>query len=121
MRRSLVRARHFAWRERKGRAPAPLMTDGYFARVRHPLAGATFLHYLGLFFAFCSGWALVPLAVATAAALLGTRAEERRDLETRFGAEYREYRAEVRRRLFTPLQAFVVAATAAAFAAGLVL
>ncbi|MBN1835042.1 MAG: cation transporter [Spirochaetales bacterium] len=121
VRRSLIRSRHFAWRERRGQGPAQLISDGFFARVRHPLAGAACLYYLGLFFAFCSAWALVPLAFAAAAAFLATRAEERKDLQPRFGPAYRSYKGRVRRRLFTPLQTAVVAAMYGAVAAGLVL
>jgi protein-S-isoprenylcysteine O-methyltransferase Ste14 len=118
---SLVRARHFTWRERKGRSPAALITDGFFARVRHPMAGATFLYGLGLLCSFHSGWALVPLAAAAILPVVSTRSEERRELMPRFGEEYCRYAQKVRRRLFTPLQLLSLAAVGALYAAGLVL
>jgi hypothetical protein len=121
VRSALIRARHFSWRERKGRSRTPLMTGGFFARVRHPLLGAALLHRLGFFFAFCTGWAVVPLALSAAITPTSALAEERRDLEPRLGDAYRSYKAEVRRLLLTPQQRIAVAAAAILFVLGLVL
>jgi protein-S-isoprenylcysteine O-methyltransferase Ste14 len=121
VRLSLVRAWHFTWRERTGKSPAALITEGFFARVRHPMAGATFLYGLGLLCSFRSGWALIPLAAAAILSVVSTRAEERRELMPRFEEQYSRYAQKVRSRLFTPLQLAFIAAVGALFAAGLVL
>jgi protein-S-isoprenylcysteine O-methyltransferase Ste14/Co/Zn/Cd efflux system component len=118
---SLVRAWHFTWGERTGRRPAALITDGFFGRVRHPMAGATFLYALGLFCSFCSAWALIPLAAAGIIFVVSTHKEERRELIPRFGSEYDRYAQQVPRRLFTPLQLALIAAVGALLTAGLVL
>jgi protein-S-isoprenylcysteine O-methyltransferase Ste14 len=121
VRLALIRARHFTWRERKGRARVPLMTDGFFAAVRHPLFGAALLYRLGFFFAFPTGWALVPMGLSALISVASALAEERRELEPRFAEAYRSYKSEVRRLLLTPQQRIAVAAAAILLVLGLVL
>jgi protein-S-isoprenylcysteine O-methyltransferase Ste14 len=78
------------------RSPQELLTQGIYARVRHPryaagilalLALAWFTNYLAIYVLF-----LVFVPVITAVTVL-----EERELAERFGAEYERYRAKVPR------------------------
>ena len=72
------------------------MTDGIYARVRHPRYVQIWLGLLGhaLIVNYVSTYALV--AIATAVILLVVRMEER-ELSARFGDAYRAYVARVPR------------------------
>ena len=80
VRKSLIYQRHLVFRERRGRKPSKLRTDGFFARVRHPMSGTALLYNLGLFFAFCSGWGFIPFLLIGAGEIIATLREEKNDL-----------------------------------------
>jgi protein-S-isoprenylcysteine O-methyltransferase Ste14 len=78
------------------RPDSRLVTDGIYARVRHPRYVQIWLGLLGhaLIVNYVSTYALV--AIATAVILLVVRMEER-ELSARFGDAYRDYAARVPR------------------------
>ncbi|MCB0085096.1 MAG: isoprenylcysteine carboxylmethyltransferase family protein [Caldilineaceae bacterium] len=80
-----------------GRATSQLVTSGVFAFSRNPLYLAAVLVLLGLALAFNLLWAgimLLPAAVLCHYMLI---APEERYLAAKFGTDYRDYRATVRR------------------------
>jgi len=121
VRMSLIYQRHLSIRERRSKKYTTLQTDGFYARVRHPMASNRLLYALGLCFALPSVWALAPFAVLVTATVLSGIIEERRELAKRFGARYRAYKAQVPRRYLTPWLAAYLGIAAAAFGAGVVL
>ncbi len=121
VRKSLIYQRHLVFRERRGRKPSKLRTDGFFARVRHPMTGTTLLYNLGLFFAFCSGWAFVPFLLIGTGEIIASLREEKNDLLERFGREYRDYRKQVPSLYLTPFMKICFYLAAVAFIAGLIL
>jgi protein-S-isoprenylcysteine O-methyltransferase Ste14 len=118
---SLIFQRHLSIRQRAAKKYTTLQTDGFYARVRHPMASNRLLYALGLCFAFPTVWALFPFAVAALATILSGIIEERRELGQRFGAEYQAYKREVPRRYLTAWLAAYLGIAAAAFAAGVIL
>jgi protein-S-isoprenylcysteine O-methyltransferase Ste14 len=118
VRLSLIYQRH-PFRERRGKSSPRLCTDGYYARVRHPMAGTRLLFRLALLLALPSGWALVPLPLILTAALAAVLVEERKTLLPCFGNRYREYRQRVRGLFFPPPLKILLTLTAVLFAAGL--
>ena len=78
----------------RGRQQQQLATTGIRARVRHPVYLAHLCEMiawsLGTGIAVC--WALVAFAIVTGAVMI--RMEDR-ELETRFGEDYRQYRSNV--------------------------
>jgi protein-S-isoprenylcysteine O-methyltransferase Ste14/Co/Zn/Cd efflux system component len=121
VRMSLIYQRHLSLRSRRSRKYTTLQTDGFYARVRHPMAANRLLYALGLCVALPTVWALVPFAVALLASILSGIIEERRELGKRFGAQYRVYKQEVPRRYLTPWLAVYLGIAAAAFSAGMIL
>jgi protein-S-isoprenylcysteine O-methyltransferase Ste14/Co/Zn/Cd efflux system component len=121
VRLSLIYQRHLSFRQRAAKKYATLQTDGFYARVRHPVAANRLLYALGLCFAFPTVWALVPFAGLALFTIFSGIIEERRELIPRFGAEYEAYRRKVPRRDLTPWLAAYLGIAAAAFAAGAVL
>lgn len=120
-RMSLIFQRHLSIRERRGKKYTKLQTDGFYSRVRHPMAATTLLFNLGLFFAFRTAWAIVPFSLVVVSTILSGIIEERKELVKRFGTEYEEYKSEVPRRYLTPFLAVYLGITAAAYVAGLIL
>jgi protein-S-isoprenylcysteine O-methyltransferase Ste14/Co/Zn/Cd efflux system component len=118
---SLIYQRHLSIRERATNKYTKLQTDGYYKRVRHPMASNRLLYSLGLCFAFPTAWALVPFGVLLILTILSGIIEERGKLIKRFGSEYEAYEREVPRRYLTPWLAMYLGIAATAFAAGLAL
>lgn len=87
-------------RERGIERPAYLITDGPFARRRHPMYSGMILMNLGigigLYSVYTLGWAGITMALHIFNAVF----EEKRLLSW-FGQEYRNYRKTVRRPLFS--------------------
>ena len=121
VRMSLIYQRHLSIRERRSKKYTTLQTDGFYARVRHPMASNRLLYALGLCFALPTVWTLVPFAVLLIATILSGIIEERRELGKRFAAQYRAYKQQVPRRYLTPWLAAYLGIAAAAFVAGVVL
>lgn len=121
VRMSLIYQRHRSIRERRSNKYTTLQTDGFYARVRHPMASNRLLFSLGLCFALPTAWALLPFAVMAIATVLSGIIEERRQLEKRFGERYRAYKQQVPRRYLTPWLAAYLGIAAAAFGTGVVL
>jgi protein-S-isoprenylcysteine O-methyltransferase Ste14/Co/Zn/Cd efflux system component len=118
VRLSLIYQRH-PLRERRGKTSPRLCTEGFYARVRHPMTGTRLLFRLALLLALPSGWALIPLPMVLAAALTTVLVEERKALLPCFGDRYREYRRRVRSFFFPAPVKVVLALLALLFAAGL--
>jgi protein-S-isoprenylcysteine O-methyltransferase Ste14 len=118
---SLIYQRHLSIRERATNKHTKLQTDGYYKRVRHPMASTRLLYSLGLCFAFPTAWALVPFTVLLILTILSGIIEERGKPTKRFGSEYEAYAREVPRRYLTPWLAMCLGIAATAFAAGLAL
>ena len=121
IRMSLIYQRHLSIRERQAQKYTELRTDGFYARTRHPMAANRLLYVLGLFFALCSLWALIPFALLAVFTLLSGIIEERGELKERFGEKYEQYRRRVAHRYLTPWLAAYLAVAAAAFVAGALL
>lgn len=92
------------WRFRRaGTAVEPwrpstaLVTDGVYRFTRNPIYLGMALLYLGSALALDSGVALALLAPLLATVQVGVIGREERYLESKFGDEYRRYRASVRR------------------------
>ncbi len=79
------------------RPSTALVTDGIYRFTRNPVYSAMALLYLGLALAMDSGVALVLLPPLLAVVQAGVVSREERYLESKFGDEYRHYRASVRR------------------------
>lgn len=118
---SLIYQRHLSLRERGAKKYTKLQTDGFYRRVRHPMASNRLLFSLGLCFALPTAWAVVPFAVLSLLTILSGIIEERGELGKRFPEEYRAYKREVPRRYLTPWLAAYLGIAAAAFAAGALL
>ena len=121
VRLSLIYQRHLSIRQRAAKKYATLQTDGFYARVRHPMASNRLLYALGLSFAFPTVWTLIPFAVLALLTIFSGIIEERGELGRRFGAEYEAYKRKVPRRYLTPWLVVYMGIAAAAFAAGVVL
>lgn len=107
---SLIYQRHRSIRERRSNKYTTLRTDGFYARVRHPIASNRLLFALGLCFALPTVWALVPFAALAIPTVLSGIIEE-----------HREYKQQVPRRYLTPWLAAYLGIAAAAFGAGVLL
>lgn len=87
-------------RERGMERPAYLITDGPFARRRHPMyAGMILMNMgigIGLYSVYTLGWAGITMAIHIFNAVF-----EEKKLLSWFGQEYRRYREAVRRPLFS--------------------
>ena len=121
VRMSLIYQRHRSIRERRSKKYTTLQTDGFYARVRHPMASNRLLFALGLCFALPTAWTPVLFAVLLIATLLSGIIEERRELEKRFGGEYQAYKGQVPRRYLTPWLTAYLGIAAAAFGVGVIL
>jgi protein-S-isoprenylcysteine O-methyltransferase Ste14 len=78
------------------RPSTALVTDGVYGFTRNPIYLAMALLYAGLALALDSVVALILLPPLLALVQVGVIAREERYLESRFGEEYRRYRASVR-------------------------
>lgn len=77
---------------RRLHATAPLVTDGLYTHIRHPMYVFSFLAVLGIVI-FLSQWVLiVPLLVLLALQVYRAYQEDAA-LEEAFGEEYRRYKA----------------------------
>ncbi len=74
-----------------------VVTGGPYRFSRNPIYVALTLAYAGIAVAVDSLWVLALLVPAVVVMRYGVIAREERYLERRFGAEYRRYRATVRR------------------------
>jgi len=74
-----------------------IVTSGPYRFSRNPIYIALTAAYLGLAVAVDSLWAVVLLAAVLAVMRYGVIAREEAYLERKFGAEYRAYKARVRR------------------------
>jgi len=74
-----------------------LVTTGIHARTRNPIYVGMFLVYGGIALLVRSPWALIFIVPVALAVRYGVVAREEAYLDQRFGHEYREYRARVRR------------------------
>jgi protein-S-isoprenylcysteine O-methyltransferase Ste14 len=74
-----------------------IVRDGPYRWSRNPIYLGLTAIYLGLAFAFDSVWALALLLPVLVVMRFGVIAREERYLDAKFGAEYRAYRARVRR------------------------
>lgn len=80
------------------RKPASaLVTDGPYRFSRHPGYVALTLFFVGLSVLLSNAWALLLCVLAALVTDRWVIRKEERHLETRFGDEYRRYRAQVRR------------------------
>ena len=79
------------------RPSTALVTDGVYRLTRNPIYLAMGLLYLGLALALDSVVALVLLPPLLALVQVGVVSREERYLESKFGDDYRRYRASVRR------------------------
>ena len=79
-------------------APERLVAEGPYAYSRNPMYVAWTLLYVGTSFVLNSSWPLRLLPLVLGATHVVVLSEER-DLEARFGASYRDYKAMVRRYL----------------------
>jgi protein-S-isoprenylcysteine O-methyltransferase Ste14 len=93
--------RHLSWRMYCGvpelaphRYPGTLLTDGMYARVRHPRYLEVLLEYLACAFIsnFLAAYALTVFMAGAIAILIPL---EERELAARFGRAYEQYRARV--------------------------
>jgi protein-S-isoprenylcysteine O-methyltransferase Ste14 len=88
---------------RRGTAVEPwrpttaIVTTGPYRLTRNPAYLGMALIYVGIALLADALWALVPLPVVLAVIGRGVIAREERYLERKFGAEYTDYRAGVRR------------------------
>lgn len=82
---------------RPDRATTALVTGGIYRWSRNPLYIAQALVYAGIALAFDSLWALVLLVPTLIVIRYGVIAREEAYLERKFGADYRRFKAEVRR------------------------
>ncbi len=74
-----------------------LVTTGMYRISRNPMYTGLAIAYLGGTLLLDSWWPLIPLPLALVAVRLVVIRPEERYLAQRFGAEYTEYRARVRR------------------------
>ena len=81
--------------------PLYLLTDGYYAGVRHPMTGRFMLIVFGFFFSLASLVGLLMIAFFSLFFHATTLYEERKWLLPRFGEEYRSYAKAVPRRYFS--------------------
>jgi len=88
-------------RDPRTRKPVELITEGYYARVRHPMYGMMILIYIGFFFALKSWLALAIGLILTMILLVNGWYEEKYQLIPLFGSKYKEYRQKVVNRYFT--------------------
>jgi len=79
------------------RPTSALVVTGLYRWSRNPLYLAQTALYLGLAAGFGGAWALAMLAPVLAILYFGVIAREERYLETKFGEDYRHYKASVRR------------------------
>lgn len=79
------------------RTPQRLVQDGPYRWSRNPIYLAMTLLHLGIALWVDSLWLLLTLAITLVVMVLGVIRREERYLAARFGEEYREYRARVRR------------------------
>ena len=82
---------------RPNRPVNALVTDGPFRFSRNPLYLSLTVLYLGITLFFDALWPLVTLLPMLAVVHWGIILREERYLETKFGDEYRAYKARVRR------------------------
>jgi protein-S-isoprenylcysteine O-methyltransferase Ste14 len=86
------------------REDQPIVDQGPYARIRHPLYSANLFVGLGLLLAFLSAWLVVPAIVIVVLAVRRASAEEEMFLRSpRLGARYAEYVARTGR--FLPRRA----------------
>ncbi|MGC9312809.1 MAG: methyltransferase family protein, partial [Sediminispirochaetaceae bacterium] len=87
-------------RERGMERPAYLITDGPFARRRHPMYSGMILMNMGigigLYSVYTLGWAALTMTIHIFNAVF-----EEKKLLSWFGEDYRRYREAVRRPLFS--------------------
>jgi protein-S-isoprenylcysteine O-methyltransferase Ste14 len=88
---------------RAGTSPNPwtptsaLVVSGVYRYTRNPMYLGLTLIYIGITLWVDTPWPLLPLPIVLAVIQRGVIAREERYLEARFGEEYRQYRARVRR------------------------
>lgn len=78
-------------------ATTALVTNGPYGFSRNPLYVALTLFYVGGALLLNTLWAILLLPLVLIVMVRGVIAREERYLECKFGAEYREYKARVRR------------------------
>ncbi len=96
-----------------------LLTDGYYARVRHPMYGMFALADVGLGFALKSVYGLGFALLFLGLFLLNGIFEERSSLIPMFGDQYRAYMQQVRARYFSLPQTGVLVLSLAIYIVGI--
>ncbi|MDD3206725.1 MAG: isoprenylcysteine carboxylmethyltransferase family protein [Lachnospiraceae bacterium] len=89
-------------REKDSDKPTSLLTDGYYAKVRHPMYGTFVLQGAGLFWSLRSFWGVLLAITIFTFQHFNAYYEEQRILLPLFGEEYRNYIRKVRYMLFQP-------------------
>ncbi|HXF90201.1 MAG TPA: isoprenylcysteine carboxylmethyltransferase family protein, partial [Xanthobacteraceae bacterium] len=74
-----------------------LVTTGIYARLRNPMYAGLLLLVLGLAVALASDWTLLMFVLMALILHYGVVVREERYLETKFGDDYRRYKARVPR------------------------
>ncbi len=74
-----------------------IVSDGVFRLTRNPLYLSLTLLYIGISFVFSTLWALLLLLPLLVIVHIGVIKREEIYLERKFGDEYRQYKAQVRR------------------------
>ena len=74
-----------------------IVSDGVFRLTRNPLYLSLTLLYIGISFIFSALWALLLLLPLLVIVHIGVIKREEIYLERKFGDEYRQYKAQVRR------------------------
>jgi protein-S-isoprenylcysteine O-methyltransferase Ste14 len=101
--------------------PTRLLTDGYYAQVRHPFYAMNILSIAGLMFSLCSAYPLILAILGGAIFYFNGYFDERQWLYPRFGDTYVVYARRVPARYFTPLTGTYLALLIVLSVAGIML
>ncbi len=102
---------------RNGDTPDALLTEDYYAKVRHPMYGVFVICFAAVLLSLRSLIGMVLTVAWTALQYANARREEKRVLRPLFADRYDEYCKRVRRMLLTPAETTLLVL---AMAAGLV-
>lgn len=112
IRLAMITAQNHSVQDDKNRAPAKLLTDGWYAKVRHPMYGTFIILQSSLFLSLRSFIGIVCALGVFAFQYFNAAWEEIRSLIPLFGEEYREYSRRVRGLLLRKWEILVIAAVA---------
>lgn len=109
VRLSKITLQNHSARNEKGDTPKKLLTDGCYAKVRHPMYGTFIILQSGFMLSLRSFWGIIIALIIIIFQYANAVREEKKQLVPLFGEEYKLYTKNVNHMLLTRLEILALA------------